>query len=137
MRVKLCGRCPYTPRDLADHYDPLAALYACAKCDREQAMPDKHDLRETQRRQKCSTSLRTSGPTLPSVAPFATESSASFVTIRGEPLSVQGSALISSSAARKKTASGYGDFARRDNSRGNDQLQAASRFVCRNKVSAC
>ena len=26
MRVKLCSRCPYAPRDLADHYDPDAAL---------------------------------------------------------------------------------------------------------------
>jgi len=35
MRVKLCSRCPYAPRDLADHYDPDAALYSCARCDSE------------------------------------------------------------------------------------------------------
>ena len=35
MRVKVCSRCPYTPRDLADHYDPDGILHACAKCDGE------------------------------------------------------------------------------------------------------
>ena len=46
MRVKLCRRCPYTPRDLADHYDPEAALHVCAKCDGEQAMLTNHYPRE-------------------------------------------------------------------------------------------
>jgi hypothetical protein len=36
MRVKLCARCPYTPRDLAGHYDPEATLHVGAKCDGEQ-----------------------------------------------------------------------------------------------------
>jgi hypothetical protein len=36
MRVKLCARCPYTPRELAGHYDPEATLHVCAKCDGEQ-----------------------------------------------------------------------------------------------------
>jgi hypothetical protein len=47
MRVKLCATCPYTPRDLADHYDPAAALHLCATCDVECG------LRETQRRRTC------------------------------------------------------------------------------------
>src|ERR1700736_1874442 len=55
MRVKLCRRCPYTPRDLADHYDPEAALHVCAKCDGEQAMFTNHYPREVHRRRKCAT----------------------------------------------------------------------------------
>ncbi len=55
MRVKLCRRCPYTPRDLADHYDPEAALHVCAKCDGEQAMLTNHYPREVHRRRKCAT----------------------------------------------------------------------------------
>jgi hypothetical protein len=35
MRVRLCARCPYTPRDVTGHYDPEAVLYLCAKCDSE------------------------------------------------------------------------------------------------------
>jgi hypothetical protein len=33
MRVKLCARCLYQPRDLEDRCDPVAALHVCAKCD--------------------------------------------------------------------------------------------------------
>jgi hypothetical protein len=44
MRVKLCARCPYTPRDLASHYDPDAALHACAKCDDNYDMCDRQAL---------------------------------------------------------------------------------------------
>jgi Bacterial regulatory helix-turn-helix protein, lysR family len=36
MQVKLCARCPYTPDDLATHYEPKAALHLCAKCDSEE-----------------------------------------------------------------------------------------------------
>lgn len=42
MKVTLCTRCPYGPRDLADHYDPEAALHVCAKCDGEQRMLTNH-----------------------------------------------------------------------------------------------
>src|SRR5260370_5264658 len=38
MRVKLCARCPYTQEDLIGHYDPKAALHACAKCDGSQGV---------------------------------------------------------------------------------------------------
>jgi hypothetical protein len=55
MRVKLCAWCPYTPRDLAGHYDPDAALHACAKCDEEQEVPTGHYPREAQRSRKCAT----------------------------------------------------------------------------------
>jgi hypothetical protein len=46
MRVKLCARCPYQPRDLEDHCDPEAALHVCAKCDGEQVMLTNHDPRD-------------------------------------------------------------------------------------------
>jgi hypothetical protein len=36
MQVKLCARCPYTPDDLATHYEPKGALHLCAKCDSEE-----------------------------------------------------------------------------------------------------
>lgn len=39
MRVKLCARCPYSPRDVADHYDPASALHLCERCDRNAAIP--------------------------------------------------------------------------------------------------
>jgi hypothetical protein len=110
MRVKLCARCPYTPQDLANHYDPEAALHACAKCDGEQRMLDQRDLGETDRRRKCSTTLSTSGKTQWNVAPFATESSASSATIPVESPSVQSGASITSRPAGRATADGYGDF---------------------------
>jgi hypothetical protein len=110
MRVKLCARCPYTPRDLADHYDPAAALHACAKCDGEQRMLDQRDLGETHRRRKCSTTQFPSGKTQWNVAPFATESSASSVTIAVESPSVQSGASITSRPAGRATADGCGDF---------------------------
>jgi len=77
MQVKLCARCPCTPRDLADHYDSQAALHLCAMCD--------YGPCKTLRRPICQT--RTINPTGNTgltelhVAPFATESSASFATI--------------------------------------------------------
>jgi hypothetical protein len=37
MHVKLCTRCPYSPKDLASHYDSKAVLHACAQCDSEEA----------------------------------------------------------------------------------------------------
>jgi hypothetical protein len=55
MRVKLCARCPYGPRDLEDHYDPEAALHVCAKCDGEQAMLTNHHPRDAYRRRQCVT----------------------------------------------------------------------------------
>src|ERR1700752_316522 len=63
MRVKLCARCPYSPHDLAYHYDPEAALYACAKCDNEPA------LGEPRWRQKSSTKIETSNSGKSNVAP--------------------------------------------------------------------
>ncbi len=55
MRVKLCARCPYTPRDLTGHYDPEAALHVCAKCDGEHGGSTQHYPRKAYRRRACST----------------------------------------------------------------------------------
>lgn len=102
MRVKLCATCPYTPRDLANHYDPAAALHLCVACDR----------RETRRRRTCPTTTinATSTAELP-VAPFAREGSASFATIAAAPPCVPENASSISRAAGRTTAAGYGDFA--------------------------
>jgi hypothetical protein len=127
MRVKLCARCPYTPRDLAHHYDPDAVLYACAKCDVE--------LRETERRRKCSTSLSTSSTAQASVAPFATGRLASSVTIPGETLSVQRSALIISRSASRPTADGCGDCEQPDDGRGKNDARLSWRAASRDKES--
>jgi hypothetical protein len=99
---------------LADHYDPAAALHACAKRDGEQRMLDQRALGETDRRRKCTTTLFRSGKTLWNVAPSATESSASSVTIAVESPSVQSGASITSRPAGRATADGCGDFERPD-----------------------
>jgi hypothetical protein len=77
-------------------------------------MLDQRDLGETDRRRKCSTTLFTSGKTQRNAAPFATESSASCVTIAVESPSVQSGASITSRPAGRATADGYGDFERPD-----------------------
>ena len=94
MRVKLCRRCPYTPRDLADHYDPEAALHLCAKCDGEQAMLTNHYPREVHRRRKCATVHNIFEMAQRCGAPSVTESLVSSGITAGEQLSVQRRALI-------------------------------------------
>ena len=37
MRVKLCDRCPYSPRDLADYYDANSSCHLCFRCDSQGA----------------------------------------------------------------------------------------------------
>lgn len=108
MRVKLCAQCPYTPRDLAHHYDPDAALYACLKCDHEQ------DLFEIRRRPTCSIEIETSSAAKSSVAPFASESLGSFATIAHEPRCAQRNASTTSRPDAKPTQDGCGAFARPD-----------------------
>ena len=110
MRVKLCARCPYTPQDLAGHYDPEAALHACAKCDVEQGKLTNHYPREAHRRRQCATILNIFGMPQPSAAPSVTESLVSSDTTPGELRSVQGSAPIASRPARMATADGCADF---------------------------
>jgi hypothetical protein len=108
MRVKLCTRCPYTPRDLADHYDPDAALYACAKCD---ALFDRQNLGEAHRRPQWSAIPPTISMIPQGVAPSATDDSASSATTSGEPLCARGSASIAATPAERATTDGCADFA--------------------------
>ena len=118
MSVRLCSRCPYAPRDLAGHYDPEAVLHVCARCDGQREASTNHYPRKTHRRQRCATVPSIPAMAQPSVARSATESSASSGTTRGEPLSVQGSALTASRPAWMATADGYVDFSPPDNGRG-------------------
>jgi hypothetical protein len=37
MRVKLCARCPYSPQDLANHYDATSSNHLCVRCDGKRA----------------------------------------------------------------------------------------------------
>ena len=111
MRVKLCARCPYAPRDLAGHYDHEATLHVCAKCDGEERLSSRHYPREAQRRRKCSTVHNIFKMAQRSAAPSVTESLVSSGTTPGELPSVQRSALIASRPARRATADGYADLA--------------------------
>ena len=115
MRVKLCRRCPYTPRDLADHYDPEAALHVCAKCDGEQAMLTNHYPREVHRRRKCATVHNIFETAQRCGAPSVTESLVSSGNTPATLPSVQGSAQIVSRPARWVIADGYSGFAPPDN----------------------
>jgi hypothetical protein len=107
MRVKLCAGCPYTPRDLAGHYDPEAILHLCANCDGEQKASTNEYSRKAERRQKCATIPNIPVTAQPSVARSATESSGSSGAIPGGPPSVQRSALNASGPVRNVTADGY------------------------------
>jgi hypothetical protein len=110
MRVKLCSRCPYTPRDLAGHYDPEGVIHVCAKCDGAETANTNRYPRKADRRQQCAIPPNIPGMAQPSVAQFATESLASYDTTPGEPRFVRRNALTASRRARKATADGYADF---------------------------
>ncbi|MEH2470782.1 hypothetical protein V1281_008030 [Nitrobacteraceae bacterium AZCC 2161] len=110
MRVKLCARCPYTPRDLAGHYDPEGMLHVCAKCDGEQEASTNYYPRKADRRQQYATVPNIFGTAQRSVAQSVTESLVSSGITPGEPRSVQGSALIASRPARRVIADGYVGF---------------------------
>ena len=126
MRVKLCGRCPYTPRDLADHYDPDAVLYACAKCDGEPWILNPYDPTEVQRRRQCTTTFETISMILPSVAPSATDGLDLSATTPGEPRSVQRSAWIASRPAERAITDGCVDFALPDDGCGVREISAST-----------
>jgi hypothetical protein len=110
MRAKLCSRCPYTPRDLAGHYDPEGALHVCARCDGEQEASTNCYPRKAPRRQQCAIAPNIPGMAQPSVARSATEGLASYGTTPGEPHFVQRSALTASRHARTTIADGYIDL---------------------------
>lgn len=84
MRVKLCARCPYTPRDLEGHHDPEAAVHLCGSCDGEKGIIKMHYPREDHRRRKCSMIPNTFGMAQPIAVQCEAESSVSSVTIPGE-----------------------------------------------------
>jgi hypothetical protein len=128
MRVKLCATCPYTPRDLADHYDPAATLHLCAGCDVE------CDLRKTRRRQTCPITT-TNTAVEPLAALFAREGSASFAIIAAAPLCVPENASSISKSAGRTTAVGYGDFEPPED--GGDRARRSKRSAFADKESAC
>jgi hypothetical protein len=136
MRVKLCARCPYTPRDLAGHYDAEATLHVCAKCDSRQGGTTKHYPREAQRRQKCLTVHNIFGMAQPSAAPSVTEGLVSSGTTPGEMPSVQRSAPIASGPARRATADGCADFTLPDKSRSENHAEISRLPGFRNKEAA-
>jgi hypothetical protein len=118
MRVKLCSRCPYTPRDLAGHYDPEGVLHVCAKCDGEHGASTSRRRHKAHRRQRCVTAPNIPVTAQSSVARSATENLASYGTTPAKPLSVQRSALTASRHAGKATADGYAGFTPPDNGGG-------------------
>jgi hypothetical protein len=129
MRVKLCAACPYTPRDLADHYDPAAALHLCVACDIGCS------LRETQRRRTCQvTMINTASTAELRDAPFARESSASSGTIAAVPPCVPENASSISRAAERTTAVGCGDFASPEDG---EHARISARSTSQDEVRAC
>ena len=136
MRVKLCARCPYTPRDLAGHYDPEAALHACAKCDGEQGASTQHYPRKAYRRRTCSTAPNIFAMAQRSAAPSVTESLVLSGTTPGELRSVQRNAPIDSRPARRATADGYVDLRPPNQSCSENHAEISRRSEFRNKVAA-
>jgi hypothetical protein len=136
MRVKLCARCPYAPRDLAGHYDPEATLHVCAKCDGKQGGSTKHYPREAYRRRKCSTVHNIFGMTRPSAALSVTEGLVLSGTTPGELPSVQRNALIASGPARRATADGCADFTLPDESCSEDRAEISCGSGSRSKEAA-
>ena len=128
MRVKLCTRCPYAPRDLSGHYDPVAVLHLCAKCDGEQVASSNHYPRKTHRRQECATVFNIVLTARPNVARSVRESLASYGTTPGEPPFAQRSALIVSRLVEMTTADFYRAF-RPPNDSGGDHRAAISRSL--------
>jgi hypothetical protein len=110
MRVKLCARCPYTPRDVATHYEAEAALHLCARCDSQHEASTSRYPRKAYRRQPCATVPNVFATALQGAARSVTEGLVSSGTIPAEPPSVQKSALIASSSAGTATAAGSVHF---------------------------
>jgi hypothetical protein len=110
MKVKLCSRCPYTPRDLAGHFDPEGELHVCAKCDGEEEASTSFYPRKPHRRQRCVTAPDIPGIAQPTVARSATEGLASYGTTAAEQPSVQRNAPTALRHGRKVIADGYVGF---------------------------
>jgi hypothetical protein len=107
MRVKLCARCPYAPRDLANHYDPGANLHLCTSCEGEQKASCNEYPRKAAERKKCAAIPDFPPPARPGVARSATANSDWSGAIPGGPHCVQGHVLIASGPAGNATAHDY------------------------------
>jgi hypothetical protein len=55
MRVKLCTRCPYSPRDLANYYDGRSNSHLCFRCDDKRAPAELAILVTVNEESKCAT----------------------------------------------------------------------------------
>jgi hypothetical protein len=106
MSANLCSVCPYTPRDLAGHYDPESVLYVYAKCDGARGASTNDYPRKVNRRQQCAAFPNVHRTAQSSVARSAAENLASSGTTPGEPPSVRRSALTASRHVRMGTADG-------------------------------
>ena len=114
MSAKLRARCPYTPRDLAGHYDPNGQLHACAKCDgRHEASTDYYP-HKSHRRQLCATVPIITGTAKASAARSVTDDLVSSVTTSAAPPSAQGNAPIASRSVGMRTADGCAGLKRPD-----------------------
>jgi hypothetical protein len=108
VQVKLCTQCPYSPRDLADHYDIDAALHLCARCDAK--FGSFHTLRRRRCRARTINATGSSGPTKLRAVPSAMASLVSFAIIAAARPCVRPGASTVSSFAVRTIAAGYGDF---------------------------
>jgi hypothetical protein len=136
MRVKLCTRCPYTPRDLEDHFDPQATAHVCARCDGEQDKIKMYYPREKHRRRKCSLAPNIFSIPQPSAAPLVAESSVSSDTILADCSSARRSASVASGIVGTATAGGCAIFEPLEMTAGGKPTAILSRSEIRNKESA-
>jgi hypothetical protein len=84
MRVKLCTRCPYAPRDISGRYDSKAVVHLCVKCDSRRVASADHYPRKTHRRQECATVFSIDVTAQPIVARSVRDGLASSGTTPGE-----------------------------------------------------
>jgi hypothetical protein len=87
--------------------EPPAAFHVCAKRDSEEGMINRYEPRKAQRRQQCSTALKTFSTAKRGAARSVSDSLVSFGTTPGERRFVQRSALVASKPAGRPTANGY------------------------------
>jgi hypothetical protein len=133
MRVRLCERCPYTPPDLEDHYDPTAALHLCAKCDREPKVITRLYPRENYRRRKCATVPNTFEMAKQGVARSATDTLVLSGITRAEPPCVRERALIASGHGGTATVDGCSDFELHDSACSDNRLAVSLDTGSRNR----
>jgi hypothetical protein len=103
MRVKLCTRCSYAPRDISGHYDPKAVLHLRVKCDSGQVANTDHHPRKTHRRQECAIVFNIDATAQPIVARSVRDGLASSGTTPGAPPSAPGSVPTASMFVERTT----------------------------------